>query len=113
MTDQEPAVDPVPVDGRHPTFVRLCAPVLQRGQLAWTRMDHSFTTDDHGRRACPVHRSEQQFMDGEITAEEYLRGPALVCLDTYWSEEHLAGLSEGELLALWHRWRSDRAKAGA
>jgi hypothetical protein len=83
------------------TKIRACAPNLAAGHLVTSAVtgDGWERSSMHGDDKCPQH-------DDPTALRTAATGS---CLDAYWSQHHLAGLS---LLDAWRLWRSWRRQAG-
>lgn len=85
-------------DEPHVDMVQACVPNLTRNQFVATLIkgDGVTTTSVHGPRRCPSHDDVDSYLTGN---------PAGECLDSYWSQRYLAGLSLRKAWRLWRSWR--------
>jgi hypothetical protein len=77
--------------------MRACAPKLAAGHLVTSRVagDGWERFGMHGDDKCPQH-------DDPTALRTSVTG---ACLDTFWSQQHLAGLTWSEVMRLWWSWR--------
>jgi hypothetical protein len=76
-------------------MIRACSPGLDQGRLHCTMrvLRGAQVLAMGGTNLCPAH--------DDLLSDK----PHGVCLDNFWSQQHLAGLSLREAWRLWRSWR--------